>query len=130
MKETELTPAAGAELLLKAEAARQELAATQEYLQRGRKFKDMSDADLREQWAGAFREWSRKGMYGRPKAYDDAEAELRLRSQPLPYDMVPDEMNALRAEADRVRERLSPEDYTKMGETLVSRYVEELGQEN
>ncbi|MEE7449996.1 hypothetical protein MRF4_20510 [Methylobacterium radiotolerans] len=60
-------------------------------------------------------------MYARPQIYDDAEAELRLRGQPLPYDMVPDEMNTLRAEADAVLEQATPEHYKKMGERLVSK---------
>ena len=46
MKDIKLTEGNGIELLLKAEATRQELAATQSYLQRGRGFKDLSDADL------------------------------------------------------------------------------------
>ncbi|MCJ2102241.1 hypothetical protein [Methylobacterium sp. E-046] len=130
MNENELTPAAGADLLLKAEVARREFAATQAYLQRGRKFKDLSDEDLREQWSEACREWSKRGLYDRPGVYDDAEAELRLRGQPLPYDIVQDEMNTLVAEADARVKQATPEDYRKMGEQLVSQYVEEREREN
>lgn len=130
MKDIELTEGSGADLLLKAEAARQELAAMQPYLQRGRVFKDLIDADLRERWAETCREWAKRGMYDRPEAYDDAEAELRLRDLPPPVALVQHEMMILRAEADAVRERMTPEDYEKMGAELVSRYVKQREQEN
>ncbi|MHB2204920.1 hypothetical protein [Methylobacterium sp. CM6257] len=130
MKGTKLTAEEGSSLLLKAEAARQELAATQSYLQRGRVFKDLSDADLRECWVETCREWAKRGMYDRPEAYDDAEAELRLRGLPTPVALVQHEMETLCVEADAVRERMTAKDYEKMGAELVSRYVKQREQEN
>jgi hypothetical protein len=130
VKDIEPTGGSGADLLLKAEAARQELAATQSYLQRGRVFKDLSDADLRERWAETCREWTKRGMYDRPEAYDDEEAELRLRGLPTPTDMVVHKMRALRAEVDAALKRMTPEDYGNMGAELASRYVKQREQEN
>jgi hypothetical protein len=94
VKDIKLTEGNGADLLLKAEATRQELAAAQAYLQRGRGFKDLSDADLRERWVEACRGWAKRGLRDRPEACDDAEAELQLRGLPTPNDMVQDEMMA------------------------------------
>jgi hypothetical protein len=130
VKDTKLTVGEGADLLVKAEAARQEHAVLQAYLQRGRAFKDLSDEDLRERWIETCREWARKGMYDRPVAHDDADAELKLRGLPAPYDRVQDEMNALRAEADARLKQATPEEHRRMGEQLVARYVDQRDQEN
>ena len=130
MKDIKLAPGEGATLLLKDEGARQEMAATQSYLQRGRAFKDLSDEDLRERWAETCREWAKRGMSDRPLAYDDADAELRLRGLPLPYGMVEQEMRTLLAETDAALKRMTAKQFGEMGAELASRYVKQQEQEN
>lgn len=116
---------ANARQIVEATAARAKLATMQSYLQRGRKFEGLSDVDLREQWATSLRDWSKVGMHHRPEAYDDAEAELYLRDQPLPYDMVRQEMEVLLADADRRFVQMTPEERRESNERIVTKYIEE-----
>lgn len=125
MTHSEDAAKANAKQIVEATAARAKLATMQSYLQRGRKFKDLNDVDLREQWAAALRDWSKLGMPHRPEIYDDAESELYLRDQPLPYDMVRKEMEVLVADADRRFARMTPEQMREANERIVTGYIEE-----
>lgn len=121
---------ANAEQIVEAAIARGKLATMQSYLQRGRRLESLTDVDLQEQWATSFREWSRLGMHRRPETYDDAESELYLREQPLPYDMVREEAEVLLADADRHLEQMTPEQRHEANLRMVTEYIEEKEQEN
>lgn len=116
---------ANAKQIVEAAIARGKLATMQSYLQRGRRLSGLTDVDLREQWAASFRKWSKLGMYHRPETYDDAESELYLREQPLPYDMVREEAEVLLADADRQLGQMTPEQMREANVRMVIEYIEE-----
>lgn len=125
MKDDEIS----AKQVAHAEMARGKLLRMQAYLQRGRGLETTSDADLREVWISSFRDWS-KDLRHRPPIHDDAEAELELRGQPVPYDAVEDEMKSLIAAADSVYMKMTDEEKQRANEDMYSNYREDKKNEN
>ena len=70
---------------------------TEAYVKAGRRFAPMDIADLNRAWVVSFkvcvRNWRDPNAWA---ARDDIEAELRIRGQQPPWDLVTDEMDHLR----------------------------------
>jgi hypothetical protein len=79
---------------------------TQSYLQRGRQFQGLTDAQLTSKWIVDFRTWrasrSDTDDPGNSAAMEDTAAELRLRKLEPPYEQVRDEVNAMIQEIERI----------------------------
>jgi len=73
---------------------RRRLKLKREYLSRGRRFANLNDEQLTENWIAAVRTWlARKGPVTE-LAMDDLTAELRLRGFEPPYDAMNRELAA------------------------------------
>jgi hypothetical protein len=79
---------------------------TQSYLQRGRQFQGLTDAQLASKWVVDFRAWrasrSDTDDPGNSAAMEDTAAELRLRNSDPPYEQVQDEVKAMVKEIERI----------------------------
>jgi hypothetical protein len=84
---------------------------TRRYLDEGRQFKSLSDADLRSQWKSAW--GKRAGSPTNPeigKRADDLEAEMEIRKIEPPRDEVRAEIEAFIAYVRRGMKHLRTED--------------------
>ena len=66
-----------------------------DYLQRGRRFRTLSNQDLSRKWVSSFR-LIRGNAPTRSVDLDDLDAEFRLRHFAPPYDQVADELESMR----------------------------------
>lgn len=80
-----------------------ELRYTQEYISRGRALENIPLNELNRLWAGDFKSWLAEGDPSRQQAFNDADAELRLRSAPVPDDLVAAYWPQMKARVERVR---------------------------
>jgi hypothetical protein len=75
---------------------------TRDYVTRGRRFERLRIDQLNEEWAKAFRQFVRRQIGPHARDMDDAGAELRLRGEEFPTQLVMSEMEQLRAAIQRV----------------------------
>jgi len=75
---------------------------TRDYLTRGRRFERLKLDRLNKLWAEAFRQFVRRKTGPHLRDMDDAGAELRLRGEEFPTDLVTSEVEQLRAAIQRV----------------------------
>ena len=75
---------------------------TRDYLTRGRRFERLKLDQLNKVWAEAFRQFVRPTIGPHLRDMDDAGAELRLRGEEFPTDLVTSEVEQLRAAIQRV----------------------------
>lgn len=101
--------------------AQGEIARTQSYLQRGRRFKDLDDEALSHRWVQDMRAWS-QSIREKPPTLDDADAEYKLRRQEAPYHLVTAELEAIVAAAAKVHEAMSQEDRARANADMLSEY--------
>ncbi|MFI5020082.1 MAG: hypothetical protein ACHQRJ_00320 [Alphaproteobacteria bacterium] len=77
-----------------------------DYAKRGRPFSHLDSNSLKEQWADAFRHWllspSDDGLQA---VHRDLEAELSLRDEPLPMELVEKEWMAQQARSRQALEQ-------------------------
>src|ERR1700756_2897380 len=76
---------------------------TEDYVRRGRHLADVSTEELKRQWVEAFRIWAANYGTEDHRVREDLEAELQLRRDEPPFDLVADEINVLKAHS-----RLAP----------------------
>jgi hypothetical protein len=69
---------------------------TKGYLTRGRRFEGLRLDQLNKVWAEAFRQFVRRKIGPHLRDMDDAGAELRLRNEEYPTDLVTSEVEQLR----------------------------------
>jgi hypothetical protein len=84
---------------------------TRRYLEEGRRFKSLSDTDLRSQWISAWRR--RAASPTNPdigKLADDLEAEMEIRKIEPPHDEVKAELEAFIAHVRRGMKYLRTDD--------------------
>ncbi len=83
---------------------------TKDYLERGRRFAQLSIDQVNEAWTTAFRSYFATRLRQSALDMDDLAAELRLRGRDPPFDAVQSEIVGLRAELERVNpDELLPE---------------------
>ena len=75
---------------------------TRYYLTWGRRFERLELDRLNNVWAEAFRQFVRRKTGPHLRDMDDAGAELRLRGEEFPTDLVTSEVEQLRAAIQRV----------------------------
>ena len=75
---------------------------TRDYVTRGRRFERLRINQLNEEWAKAFRQFVRRQIGPYVRDMDDAGAELRLRGEEFPTQLVMSEVEQLRAAIQRV----------------------------
>jgi uncharacterized protein (DUF2164 family) len=75
---------------------------TRDYLTRGRRFERLRLDQLNKVWAEAFRQFVRRKIGPHLRDMDDAGAEIRLRGEEFPTDLVTLEVEQLRAAIQRV----------------------------
>lgn len=110
-----------AEDIVFAALARDDLAKTQNYLERGRRFADLSDESLASRWVHEIRTWA-KSVHRRPTALNDADAEYMLRGQEAPYHLVTAEVEAILVAVFRVNEAMSDEDRARANAVMTAEY--------
>jgi hypothetical protein len=77
------------------------------YVQRGRRFSAMPTEELKQRWVATFKAYVADVQLPRLKAdMDDLEAELNVRKETPPFDLVGVELEALIAMASAAAERL------------------------
>jgi hypothetical protein len=74
---------------------------TKDYLERGRRFAQLSTDQVNEAWAIAFKTYFATRLRRSALNMDDLGAELRLRGRDPPFDAVRSEIVGLRAELER-----------------------------
>lgn len=84
------------------------------YVRTGRRFADLSTDDLSTRWAASFKRYADTGERG---DLDDYEAELSLRGEQLPMQLVQDEWRSLLAKIDAVY--ADPKQRERVGADLV-----------
>ena len=89
------------------------------YVRTGRRFADLSTDDLRTRWAASFKRYADTGERGDS---DDYEAELSLRREKLPMQLVQDEWRSLLAKIDAVY--ADPKQRERVGADLVADLAE------
>jgi hypothetical protein len=75
---------------------------TRDHLTRGRRFERLRLDQLNKIWAEAFRQFVRQKVGPHLRDMDDAGAELRLRNEEFPTDLVTSEVEQLRTAVHRV----------------------------
>jgi hypothetical protein len=99
--------------------ANQSMLQMEDYLKRGRAFESVEDGTLKSIWVGAFKDIA--ANFGGPLAwrrYYDVSAELGVRGQEPPFDLVRLEIAVLRAASrERVR-KLDPAKIAKFNEDV------------
>lgn len=75
---------------------------TRDYLTRGRRFGGLKLDQLNKVWSEAFRHFVRRNIQPHLRDMDDAGAELRLRGEEFPTDLVTSEVEQLRTAIQRV----------------------------
>jgi len=101
--------------------AQSDLARTQSYLQRGRRFEGLNDEALASRWVHDMRVWA-KCIREKPATLDDADAEYKLREQEAPYHLVTAELEEIVAAALEVHAAMSEEDRERAGADMVAEY--------
>jgi hypothetical protein len=74
---------------------------TRDYLARGRRFERLKLDQLNKVWAETFRQFVRRNNQRHLREMDDAGAELRLRGEEFPINLVTSEVKQLRAAIQR-----------------------------
>ena len=83
---------------------------TKDYLERGRRFAQLSIDKLDESWIKAFKIYFATRLRPAARDMDDLAAELRLRGRDPPFDAVQSEIADLRVELEQVNpDELRPE---------------------
>jgi hypothetical protein len=77
-----------AERLARAMRDSQSMEDTRSYLSRGRSFESFELPQLHQIWARAYKAFLAEGDDSKSTEFADAEAELRLRSEEPPHDLV------------------------------------------
>jgi hypothetical protein len=110
-----LTAARYSKEVLQAFIASEEMDNAARYLQAGRRFAGLGNADLESTWAEAWRAYYDHCRYDRWADYIDADGELTLRRLPPPEHLVP--AGARKRIADIIRsERSQPDTRREMRE--------------
>ncbi len=98
-----------------------------DYVGRGRLFRDIPIDQLKDQWARAFKVYAANPhVPGATAESDDFEAELTIRQEPLPMDLVEVEWRQLQNKIDTAMKNLErdPERHKQANEEIVNDLVD------
>src|ERR1700683_212794 len=88
--------------LVDAWLANQRLEQLEGYIKRGRSLANISVGELRARWMAAIRAWASSLSEFDHEEREDIEAEMKLRKTEPPYDLVREQLNAIRIAAKNV----------------------------
>ena len=88
--------------LVDAWVANQRLERLEGYIKRGRPLANLSLEELRARWINAIRDWASSLSNFDHEEREDIEAEMKLRKIDPPFDLVVDQLNAIRSAAEKV----------------------------
>jgi hypothetical protein len=79
----------------------------EDYVKRGRELARVDTGDLKNRWITEFKKWvAFRPRYMDQRAREDIEGELALRGEQPPFDLVKDEVEALRAASRTAMDQL------------------------
>jgi hypothetical protein len=79
----------------------------EDYVKRGRDLVGMDTGDLKDRWIIEFKKWvATRPRYTDQRAREDIEGELALRGEQPPFDLVKDEVEALRVASRAAMDQL------------------------
>jgi hypothetical protein len=85
----------------------QRLLHLEDYVKRGRELASIDSEELRDRWIIEFKKWvASRPRYMDQRARDDIEGELALRGEQPPFDLVKDELEALRVASRAAMDQL------------------------
>ena len=90
-----------------------------DYVQRGRRFSTCSLDELRTKWCDAFKQYVASGISSES---DDYEAELSLRREPIPLELVQKEWDSLQEKINAVLN--DPQARNRVGKGIVHDLLE------
>jgi len=94
------------------------------YVQRGRRYHELSDADLMARWQTAFRAFAQKLNDQARQDYQDMESEIELRGLEVPVELVKDAIDELEARFQRAwkQVQLDPEKLKQAKEAIAGNF--------